>query len=284
VLARFVELVQGDELLSPKWRRGAWTLAGESLFVAGDERVRTARRMGDVGTGAGFPGLVLATLLPQARVSLIEIKADRHRFLREAIDALGLTNVEVVTVSAQEWADGIGACDLVTTRNVGKLPTVVELVAPLLSVGGTALLWTGPGAPGADADGDAAGAATGLRREDARLLARKAHLYRFVKVAETPPMFPRAGGAAFRDPIRAPVNQEGEPPDPASVQLGPLERQVLELLVARVSFPEMAERTGLPVATLRRESRRVCRKLQVRTRKDAIARAEQAELFAPEHR
>ena len=251
----------------------------ESLGAAEHERVRTARRMADIGSGCGFPGLVLASLRPQARVTLIEAKPDRHRFLREAIDAMGLTNVEVALVRAECWADGIGTCDLVTSRNVAKLNTVVELAAPLLVHGGAAILWGRARDGVVEADADTAAASTGLRSEEVLPNGRKDHLYVYAKVAETPASFPRANRAAFRDPIVAPQSLGRRAPDLAAVSLTPLQRQAFELLVGHVSFAEMAERLGLPTHAVRREIRRVCRKLGVRTRAQAIACAREYGFF-----
>jgi 16S rRNA (guanine527-N7)-methyltransferase len=279
VLATFVDLVQRTGSRSFKRPQGAWLLAVDSLGAADDERVRTARRMADIGSGAGFPGLVLASLLPQAHVTLIEIRPDRHRFLLDAVGVMGLSNVEVVMARAQEWAEGTGTCDLVTSRNVAKLNTVVELAAPMLVVGGTAILWTRARNPTMESDADAAAMLTGLRREAIRPNGIKSHLCVYAKVAETPPSFPRASGAAFRDPIVAPERREREAPDPGAVSLTPLERQAFELLVGHATFAEMSERLDLPIHAVRREIRRVCRKLGVRSRKQAIASAREYGLF-----
>jgi 16S rRNA (guanine(527)-N(7))-methyltransferase RsmG len=279
VLATFVGLVKGKEARSAKRPRGAWTLAMEALGAVDHERVRTARRMADIGSGTGVPGLVLASLMPQARVTLIEVKPDRHRFLLEAIGAMGLTNVDVAMVRAEGWADGVGTCDLVTSRNVARLNTVVELAAPLLVVGGAAMLWGRARDPIVEADADAAAASTGLRREEVRPNGRKDHLYVYAKVAETPASFPRANRAAFRDPILAAESRERPAPDPGSLSLTPLQRQAFELLVGDTTVPEMAERLGMPIYAVRREIRRVCRQLGVRNRRQAIACAREYGFF-----
>src|SRR5262249_34551202 len=58
--------------------------------------LRSARRLADLGSGAGLPGLVLATKLPDARVDLIESIGRKCRFIAAAIERLGLENAEVV--------------------------------------------------------------------------------------------------------------------------------------------------------------------------------------------
>ena len=94
--------------------------------------VRSARRIADLGSGAGFPGLVLAAALPEAEVSLVEASAKKCEFLTRATDAMGLANVDVVAERAEEWDRGMGRCDLVTARAVAPLNVLVEYAAPLL--------------------------------------------------------------------------------------------------------------------------------------------------------
>ena len=63
----------------------------------------------DVGSGAGLPGIVVAMLLPSARVTLIESLARRVAFLEECVAELGLANVEVVRARAEDLAGEIVA-------------------------------------------------------------------------------------------------------------------------------------------------------------------------------
>src|SRR6185295_3844907 len=76
-------------------------------------------------------------------------------YLERAVEAGGLVNVEVVHARAEEWADGFGACDLVTARALAALPVVCEYAAPLLAAGGVLVAWKGE----ASADEAQAGAA-----------------------------------------------------------------------------------------------------------------------------
>ena len=75
--------------MKEKWRNQAVVRLTESLEALGVEQVRTANEAGDVGTGAGFPGLALAAALPETRFTLIEQKEKRSSFLRESIAAMG---------------------------------------------------------------------------------------------------------------------------------------------------------------------------------------------------
>jgi 16S rRNA (guanine527-N7)-methyltransferase len=123
--------------------RIARTVLAESLFGLELEAVRSARRIADIGSGAGFPGLVLAVALPQARVSLIEGGSEKCAFLRRAVAELGVENVEVFEGRARQWSAGMASCDVVTSRKSGHLDVMVEWSAPLVAPGGTIVLWPG---------------------------------------------------------------------------------------------------------------------------------------------
>jgi 16S rRNA (guanine(527)-N(7))-methyltransferase RsmG len=155
--------------------------------------VRQARRIGDLGSGVGFPGLVLAIALPSTHVTLIEAKPERCDYLRETIATLRLGNVDVVDEPAQAWSEGVGACDLITARKVGRPSKVVTLAAPLLAPGGALLLYESrrgrqPGRDAEkDADATAAARTVGLRRVGVhRVSSRKRdkHLHLYVKSSE----------------------------------------------------------------------------------------------------
>ena len=65
---------------------------------------RARRRIADIGSGAGFPGLVLAAALPDAQVDLIESVGRKCEFMRRAIEAAGIANAEVVYARSEELA------------------------------------------------------------------------------------------------------------------------------------------------------------------------------------
>jgi 16S rRNA (guanine527-N7)-methyltransferase len=170
--------------------------------------VRRARRIADLGSGAGFPGLVLAAALPEARVSLVESSTKKCAFLDRAADAMGLTNVEVVASRAESWREGIERCDLVTARAVATLPVLVEYAAPLLVADGALVAWKGRRDHAEEADGEAAAAATGLDLRQARLVrpwdgAEHLHLHLYLKVGATPNRYPRRPGMACKRPLGA---------------------------------------------------------------------------------
>ncbi len=99
----------------------------------------------DLGSGAGLPGVVVAMLRPEARVTLIEPMARRVEFLEECVGLLGLGNVTVVRARAEELA-GRSAADVVTARAVAPLDKLARLAGGLVRAGGVVLAMKGAGA------------------------------------------------------------------------------------------------------------------------------------------
>lgn len=97
----------------------------------------SGRRVVDVGTGAGFPGVPLRVLCPAAEVTLLDSTGKRIAFLRESCEALGLDGVECVQARAEEFAaERREAFDLAVSRAVAALSALCELCLPLVKVGG----------------------------------------------------------------------------------------------------------------------------------------------------
>ena len=92
----------------------------------------------DVGTGAGFPGLVLAICYPNLKVTLLEPLNKRCVFLSEVVTALGLQNVEIVNQRSEDYSkNNREKFDYATARAVARLNILLELVMPLVKVNGT---------------------------------------------------------------------------------------------------------------------------------------------------
>jgi 16S rRNA (guanine527-N7)-methyltransferase len=92
-------------------------------------------RVGDVGSGAGLPGLVLAIARPDVHFFLIEPMERRVDWLRKESAELGLTNVEVVRARAED-ATFSPWLDQVTARAVSALSKLIPITAPLVRSGG----------------------------------------------------------------------------------------------------------------------------------------------------
>ncbi|MGO4534884.1 16S rRNA (guanine(527)-N(7))-methyltransferase RsmG [Leifsonia sp. 2MCAF36] len=102
--------------------------------------------VGDVGSGAGLPGLVLAIARPDVSFVLIEPMERRVAWLTEQVAALELDNVDVVRDRAEDVRLD-GPLDQVTARAVSAFRKLLPLTAPLLRDGGELVLMKGAGAP-----------------------------------------------------------------------------------------------------------------------------------------
>ena len=101
----------------------------------------------DVGSGAGFPGIPLAIMLPDTRFTLIDALGKRVDFLREVIDRLGL-NAVALHLRAEDAArreDLREGFDLAVARAVAPMNVLCEYLLPLVKVGGHMLALKGPG-------------------------------------------------------------------------------------------------------------------------------------------
>jgi len=117
-----------------------WRIACEGARAAPEVAV-------DVGSGGGFPGLVMACVAPAARFALVEPLRKRAALLDGAARTLGLENVTVVAARAEEAARGEwrASAGLVTARAVAALPELLEYTAPFARAGGMLALAKGSG-------------------------------------------------------------------------------------------------------------------------------------------
>jgi 16S rRNA (guanine527-N7)-methyltransferase len=170
--------------------------------------VATAKRIADLGAGAGLPGLPLAIALPGATVALVESNGRKCEFIERARAACAATNAAVVHARAEEWTDGRDACDLVTARALAPLAVVAEYAAPLLTLGGALVAWRGRRDGADEQTGARAAAELGLQvRPPLAVIpypgALHRHLHVLVKTSPTPQRFPRRPGMARKRPLGA---------------------------------------------------------------------------------
>jgi 16S rRNA (guanine527-N7)-methyltransferase len=210
-IERLLGLIESDDTAPTTVRSRAEALdahVADSLSGLELPAVARARRIADIGAGAGFPGLVLAAALPDARVSLVESVGRKSDWLVSAIAAMGLRNAEPVNARAEAWPEGLGVHDLVTARALAPLNVLAEYAAPLLAEGGALVAWKGRRDPAEEADGAAAAQQLGLRADEIVRVqpfpaARDRHLHLYLKVGPTPNGYPRRPGMASKRPLRA---------------------------------------------------------------------------------
>ena len=118
----------------------------DSLSLLTLPDVRAAREIADIGSGGGFPALVLALALPGTTVTAIESVGKKCEHIQQVAAALGLSNVKVHCERAEDHArsEGREAYDLALSRAVAPLPVVAEYSLPLLKVGGSMMAMKGP--------------------------------------------------------------------------------------------------------------------------------------------
>lgn len=95
-----------------------------------------AKTLCDVGSGAGFPGLVLKIVLPELRITLVEPTLKRVNFLNLVISELNLKNIVVINKRMEDCTELKESFDIVTARAVAALPVLSELCLPFVKVNG----------------------------------------------------------------------------------------------------------------------------------------------------
>ena len=191
----------------------AWRVhVADSLTGLGVSELREAQRVADVGSGAGFPGLVLAVALSESRVDLIEATRRKCDFIAHVIAEATIENARVICDRAESFAEdkppdgGREAYQVVTARAVGRLATLAELASPLLASGGVLVAWKGRRDPEEEAELDRGAERLAMRRMSVKWVgpyagSRHRHLHVVRKAGPTPPSLPRRPGMAKKRPL-----------------------------------------------------------------------------------
>ena len=162
--------------------------------------------MVDVGTGAGFPGIVAKLFRPELDLPLMEPTGKRVDFLKYACSALGV-EAEFAKERAEEAARKIWReqFDITSARAVAALPVLCEYCLPLVRVGGVFIAMKGP-----DADAELGGSAAALKKlggayGDTRAFTlpdgSERRLVVCKKISQTPTAYPRNGGKIAKKPL-----------------------------------------------------------------------------------
>ncbi len=168
----------------------------------------------DVGTGAGFPGVPLAILRTDIRLTLLDSLNKRLTFLKEVCDALDI-DAQLIHARAEEGGRNKNlreTFDVATARAVAALPTLSEYCLPFVKVGGRFIAMKGPGG---DAELEAAKNALSMlggrvSAAETLFLPAVAHgneevlerrLITVEKIKPTPPRFPRQSAKIAKEPL-----------------------------------------------------------------------------------
>lgn len=107
----------------------------DSLTISKILNLKEEESLCDIGTGAGFPGLVIKILYPHLKVTLVDSLNKRIEFLKKVITELNLKNIEAIHDRAEEFArKNTQKYDVVTSRAVAPLNILLEYAIPLLKL------------------------------------------------------------------------------------------------------------------------------------------------------
>jgi 16S rRNA (guanine527-N7)-methyltransferase len=179
----------------------------DSLAPPALSLLRACGNMIDVGTGAGFPGVPIAVYFADKQVTLLDSNRKKTRFLEMASMKVGLSNIEVVTARAEDYAraDGREAYDAALSRAVAPLNILLEYLLPLVRPGGCAVAWKGPSASVETEAASNACAVLGGDGMEAYPYSLEGYgTFNIVaarKYRPTPPNFPRKAGKPVKSPI-----------------------------------------------------------------------------------
>ncbi len=109
----------------------------DSLCITKAKELLNASSLLDIGTGAGFPGIPVAIVNQDIKITLVESNKKKCEFLKVVKDSLNLQNVEIINARAEDFAKtNREKFEVATSRAVANLSILLELEFPALSVGG----------------------------------------------------------------------------------------------------------------------------------------------------
>jgi len=167
------------------------------------------RRLIDIGTGAGFPGIPLKILYPSMRLTLVESVGKKANFCRHMVETLKLDATEVVTARAEKVGQmpAHRECyDWAVARAVANMSVLAEYLLPLVQVGGAILAQKGQSGPAETHKAEAALKILGGRTRQLLPVtlpgvADERFLVVVDKLAATPPQYPRKPGDPAGKPL-----------------------------------------------------------------------------------
>lgn len=180
----------------------------DSVLCAPFDEYKAARRIIDVGTGAGFPGVPLAIISPEKEFVLADSLNKRLRVIDALTAEAGICNTTTVHGRAEELGRNKAyrqAFDLCVSRAVANLAVLSEYCLPFIRVGGFLLAYKGPDAEKEVKEAEKAIRILGGKVGRIQSVDLDGYAHRIVvieKIREIPAKYPRKPGTPAKEPIR----------------------------------------------------------------------------------
>lgn len=182
----------------------------DSIKIFNFSPLVSAKRIIDIGTGGGFPGIPLKIISEEKEVVLLDSLNKRIKFLDEVIKSLNLSNISTIHGRAEDFAHDVKyreKFDIAVSRAVANMATLSELCIPYVKVNGYFVAMKGPSVEEEINDARNAIFILGgkiediikVRIEDSDL---KHNLVIVRKVKNTPRTYPRQAGTASKNPLK----------------------------------------------------------------------------------
>ncbi len=163
----------------------------------------------DVGTGAGFPGIPIAIMMPNVKITLLDSLNKRINFLNEVIKELDLKNVETIHSRSEDCGKDMlyrEKYDIAIARAVANLSTLSEYLLPFVKIGGKMICMKG-----SEIEEELKNAQYAIKVLGGKIIARdeftlpESDIKRNIIIVEkeqyTPKMYPRKAGLPAKEPI-----------------------------------------------------------------------------------
>ncbi|WP_228036382.1 16S rRNA (guanine(527)-N(7))-methyltransferase RsmG [Dolichospermum flos-aquae] len=192
------------------WEKHLWDslrgIAPKQIFIPGIDR---GKRIIDIGTGAGFPGLPIALIFPNSQVTLLDSTGKKIAFIETVLSALALNNAKTLLGRAEEIGQQYEHrqnYDVAVIRAVGNVSVCAEYSLPLVRKGGLSIIYRGSWSEAENESLETAveqlGGVVELIEEFSTPLSNSMrHCLYLRKVTNTPISFPRGVGIPSQKPI-----------------------------------------------------------------------------------
>ena len=180
----------------------------DSVMSAGNDIMKNAKKIIDVGTGGGFPGIPLAILFPDKQFTLMDSLGKRIKIIDQLAKEIGIKNVELVHARAEDLAkkkEYREQYDVCVSRAVANLATLSEYCIPFVKIGGYFAPYKTAAAEEEIAEGKKALFILGGHLESVSEFsdAELDHTILWIKkVKMTPVKYPRKAGTPSKEPLK----------------------------------------------------------------------------------